>query len=316
MESMTELEFYAQPGQLSDLSDFKTFTDWLAPDARVLFQVVQGLIIHDMWLERYGIKENASQLRKVCSPSASDMLHQATALRRDDMSLAIARSPEERIIACCREFTLLATALFRAKGIPARARCGFASYLAEPGFYEDHWMCEYWNGEQWIGIDPQIDPFQQSLFQNYARTTKNIDKDYKEMLLSLDPMRLTEKHFITAGVAWKMYREDKADPNRFGIGADPKERGLETLYGAWFIRGQLLRDFAALNKVEPVPFLVRLSFGKDWKVWRLLSVKDEELSDNDLKLLDMIADLCSKPDGKLAEIHDRFTSNEELQPLL
>lgn len=311
-----ELAYYKQATHLTDLSDFKDFTDWLSPDPRVIFQVTQGLIVHDLWFERYGIKDRPEQWRNVCTPSASDMLRQATSLRDDALSLAIPRSPEERIIACCREFTVLATALFRAKGIPARARCGFALYLAEPGFYEDHWMCEYWDGKNWVGIDPQIDPFQQSTFQSYARTAEGIDPAYKNMLLTLDPMNLTERHFITAGVAWKLYREGQADPDKFGIGADPRAFGLDTLYGAWFIRGQLLRDFAALNKVEPVPFLVRLEFGQDWKPWRLLAAKDEELSEKDMKLLDNIAELCTKPEGELDKITKLFEKNRELQPLL
>ena len=311
-----ELDYYALPDKLTDLSDFKEFTDWLSPDPRVIFQVAQGLIVHDMWLDRYGVKDRPEQWRRVCTSSASDMLKQVLELRKDNLSLAIPRSPEERIIACCRDFTLLTIALFRAKGIPARARCGFALYLAEPGSYEDHWMCEYWNGKEWIAIDPQIDPFQQSFFQNYASTAKDLDPSYKDMLLALDPMNLTEKHFINAGVAWKLYREGKTDPDKFGIGANPKEFGLETLYGAWFIRGQLLRDFAALNKVEAVPFLVRLEFGQDWKAWRLHSAKDEELSKNDLKLLDTMANFCMEPNGKLDKIRLLFAGNKELLPLL
>lgn len=311
-----ELDNYALPDKLTDLSDFKEFTDWLSPDPRVIFQVAQGLIIHEMWLERYGITARSEQERGVCTTSASDMLTQVSKLGKDGLSLAVPRSPEQRIVACCREFTVLAVALFRAKGIPARARCGFALYLAEPGNYEDHWMCEYWNGKDWIAIDPQIDPFQQSVFQSYASTTKDIDPDYKEMLLSLDPMNLTEKHFINAGIAWRLYREGKADPETFGIGSDPKKFNLETLYGAWFIRGQLLRDFAALNKVEPVPFLVRLDFGQNWAAWRLHSAKDKELSEEDLKLLDTMSDLCAKPDDRLNEINRLFAANEDLQPLL
>jgi hypothetical protein len=77
-----------------------------------------------------------------------------------------------------------------------------------------------------------------------------------------------------------------------------------------------LRDFAALNKIEPVPFLVRLGFGLDWKPWRLLSAKDEEMSDNDLKLLDTLADLCVEPDGKADQIKKLFKNNKELHPLL
>jgi hypothetical protein len=184
----SELKYYALPDTLSDLSDFKDFIDWLSPDPRVIFQVTQGLLIHDSWIERYGIKTLPEQKREVCSPSAADILTQSIKLRKVSISLALPRSPEERVEGCCREFTLLATALFRAKGIPARSRCGFALYFAYPGFYEDHWVSEYWNGENWITIDPQVDPFQQSVLQNYANTEKDIDSDYKEMLLSLDPL--------------------------------------------------------------------------------------------------------------------------------
>lgn len=311
-----ELKNYSLSDKLSDLVDFHDFTDWLSPDPRVIFQVTQGLIVHDMWIERYGIKVRPEQTRGICSPSASDILHQAARLRDTSISPALPRSPEERVVACCREFTLLATSLFRAKGIPARARCGFALYLASQGYYEDHWVCEYWNGDEWIAIDPQIDPFQQSAFQNYANTHQPINAEYREMLLSLDPLNVTSKHFINAGEAWQLYRNNKADPNKFGISADPKAYNLRTLYGAWFIRGQLLRDFAALNKIESVPLLVRLEVGQDWKDWRLVSAKDEELSDEDLELLDTLADFCVKPDGRLEKITELFADNRELHPVL
>ena len=217
----SELKYYSEPGELTDLKDFQDFTEWLSPEPRVVFQVAQGLVIHDMWIERYGVKAKASQKSAKCSPSVKDILAQASALK--SMSLALPRSPDERVIGCCREFALLATALFRAKGRPARARCGFALYLAYPGFYEDHWVCEYHDGKNWIAIDPQIDPFQQSSFQNYANTQKNIDSEYKKMLLTLNPLNVSSKHFIDAGTAWKLYRTGKVEPDKFGIGANPKE---------------------------------------------------------------------------------------------
>ncbi|HLC85505.1 MAG TPA: transglutaminase-like domain-containing protein [Candidatus Nanoarchaeia archaeon] len=309
----SDLKYYSLPGELTDLKDFQEFTDWLSPEPRVIFQVAQGLIIHDMWIKRYGFKSKRIQKSAKCSPGAKDILAQASKLK--SMSLALPRSPDERVIGCCREFSLLATALFRAKGRPARARCGFALYLAYPGFCEDHWVCEYWDGKNWIAIDPQIDPFQQSSFQHYANTQK-IDPEYKKMLLTLNPLNVSSKHFIDAGTAWKMYREGKADPDKFGIGANPKDFGLKTLYGSWFMRGQLLRDFAALNKVETVPFLVRLEMKLDWTPWRLVAASDDQLTNNDFKLLDTIADLCTKPDGRLTRINKIFQSNPDLYPLL
>ncbi len=309
-------EYYALPDSLTDLSDFKDFTTWLSADPRVIFQVAQGLIVHDMWIERYGIHLKPEHKRTKCTPSASEIITQAAKLREVSISLALPRSPEERVVACCREFTVLATALFRAKGIPARARCGFATYLAKPGLYEDHWVCEYWNGNTWIAIDPQIDPFQQSVLQNYANTETDIEPEYKQMLLSLDPLNVSNKHFINAGIAWNMMRDDEVSSSRFGIGADPKEFGLKSLYGAWFVRGQLLRDFASLNKVEAVPYLVRLEFGEKWDAWRLVSARDDELSEKDWELLDTLAELCTNPDERLGDLQELFRRNQELAPLL
>ncbi|PJE76399.1 hypothetical protein COV05_04710 [Candidatus Uhrbacteria bacterium CG10_big_fil_rev_8_21_14_0_10_48_16] len=309
-----EHSHYTHPGALTDLKSFQDFTKWISPDPRVIFQVTQGLLMHDMWVERYGVEIKENQKRKVCSPSASNMLTQAQEL--EGFSLALPRSPSARVLGCCREFSVLATALFQAKGIPARARCGFALYLAPPGFYEDHWVCEYWNGVTWTAIDPQIDPFQQSTFQDYANTQSDIDTDYKQMLLTLDPLDVTSEHFINAGNAWKMYRSKTVKASQFGIGVDPQDYGMETLYGAWFLRGQLLRDFGALNKVETVPFLTRLEEKLDWTSWRLVAVDNDQLSQDDLALLDDIADLCAEPDGKLETIKNLFESNPELHPLL
>jgi len=62
--------------------------------------------------------------------------------------------------------------------------------------------------------------------------------------------------------------------DRFGIFADPKRWGLDSLYGLWFVGGQPLRDVAALNKVETVPYLAGLAWGAPWASWRLLGADD------------------------------------------
>jgi hypothetical protein len=52
----------------------------------------------------------------------------------------------------------LITGHIKDEGIPARARCGFGAYF-NPPYFEDHWVCEYWNAdeERWILVDPQFD---------------------------------------------------------------------------------------------------------------------------------------------------------------
>jgi len=82
----------------------------------------------------------------------------------------------------------------------------------------------------------------------------------------------------------------------------------------WFVRGQLLRDFAALNKVETVPFLVRLGKGLSWHPWRLVCLDEAEISPADYRLLDTIAEYSTDPDRYFDEIRTLYESTEDLRP--
>ncbi len=299
---MTEvLKYYSIPGDITSLDKYKDFTEWLTADSNAIYQVVQGLIVHDMWVGQYGeayIKEHEYTQKFAYM---EDLLDKA--LELDHSNLAIPRHPRNRVIACCREFATLMCALLRAKGIPARSRCGFATYLGWNGKYEDHWICEYWNGERWVMADPQLDPFQQSSVISWAMNVAQEGSGLLQRIHEFNPRDLTADEFITAGQAWKLCREGSADPERFGIGCPIRpEWGIDSLYGLWFVRGQLLRDFAALNKVETVPYLVRICKGLDWKNWRLVGLKDHELTDEDLRLLDTIAELTLQVDINHYEI--------------
>lgn len=305
-------EYYKEPGATTDLAEFADFTNWLSADPRVLFQVTQGIILHDMWIERYGISLQESQRLTCNTPFMKDIL--AKALELDVMSLAIPRSPEKRVLGCCRDFATLFCAFLRSKNIPARSRCGFALYLAQEGFYEDHWICEYWRDDRWVMVDPQIDPFQQSTFQDWAKKQTTIGDTYKDILMNLDPLEIRGgTDFLLAGEAWQMCRSEKVDPLKFGVSADPSVFDLDSLNGLWFVRGNLLRDFAALNKVEMEPFLDRIERGTGWDEWRFISAKDENLSKFDWQLLDHIAELSLSPDQHHDEIHDLYVKETDLQ---
>ena len=117
-----------------------------------------------------------------------------------------------------------------------------------------------------------------------------------------------------AGEVWSKCRGGEIDPQRCGISVDPKRFGLESLFGLWFVRGQLLRDFAALNKVETVPLLIRLGKGLKWDPWRLAGARDEDLRKEDWALLDHIAELSLHPDDCFREIREVFASMPDLQP--
>ncbi len=292
----SSLQYYREPGTITRLERYSDFLDWLTDDVCAIFQVVQGLLIHDSWIERYGAPLDWSQSYEPKIAYMEDLLDKA--LKLDARSLALPRSIEKRVVCCCREFATLMCAILRYKGVPARSRCGFGAYFGA-GYYEDHWMCEYWNDTQgrWVQVDPQLDPFQQSFLKT-----------------DFSPLDIPPGRFVVAGETWKRCRSGEIDIQRCGISCNPLDFGLETLYGLWFVRGQLLRDFAALNKVETVPFLVRISQHQTWDSWRLVGAKDEELSADDIALLDRIAELSLHPDACFDEIRQVYEAHPDLQP--
>ena len=305
------LSYYSEPGAITDLGKHKDFTSWLIKDPGAIYQVVQGLIVHDLWIGHYGEKYAEDRELSQATAYMEELLDKA--LELDHSNLAIPRHPRNRVIACCREFAVLMCALLRAKGIPARSRCGFAVYLGWGGKYEDHWICEYWDGSRWVMTDPQIDPFQQSCLLYWSLNSDRQTENAVQRLRELNPRDLRSEDFLTAGQAWKLCRKGEADPGDFGIGCPIlPEWGIESLYGLWFVRGQLLRDFAALNKVETVPYLVRICKGLDWKSWRLVYLKDSELTHDELVLLDTIAELTTNVDKNFSDIRKAYSTHRDL----
>jgi hypothetical protein len=100
--------------------------------------------------------------------------------------------------------------------VPARARCGFATYL-EDDFNMDHWVCEYWD----------------------AGHGRWVMEDADQGMHDVSPER-----FITGVRAWRTCRTGAARSDAFGFGPDMR--------GDWVVRMNLVRDFAALNGFESV----------------------------------------------------------------
>ena len=291
------LRYYSKAGPVTDIEKYREFVDWLTNDVRAIFQVVQGILLHDGWLKAYDIEFNDAQRYDFNSLTMKTVLDKAIEL--GGKSLPIPRAPDKRVIGCCREFATLMTALLRAKGTPARSRCGFAAYFDDSPTWEDHWVCEYWNREQerWILVDPQMDPFQQSVLS-----------------LSFSPLDIPRSQFLPGAEAWLACLEERFDPEHFGISGNLAEYNLETLFGLWFVRGNLLRDFASLNKVETVPLLMRLWRGLSWASWRLVGSPDEKLTADDLALLFRAAQLAAAPDANFSELRELYQSNGDLRP--
>lgn len=221
------LAYYSTYGLMTDPGEHSHLFDALPDDISKLCDLVQKNLMHVFWAERYGrvLSENEKYTVNVRPVSQKLAIMQQNNLR----DLVAGRDLDQRQIGNCRDFAVLLTSLFRHKGIPARARCGFGTYFL-PEHYEDHWVCEYWNEDQqrWILVDAQLDQFQ-----------------CNELNISFDPLDVPREHFVVAGQAWHKCRLGAADPTHFGI---------SNMHGWWFIWGNVVRELLALNKIEILPW--------------------------------------------------------------
>ena len=267
------LDFYAASGTMTSAGGHATALRE-APDAiAALAGIAQGLLLHEHWAPAYGVALSTERRAESHIRPVERMLDQL--LARDNRPLAVVRPVGERLVCVCRHFTLLVVALLRAKGMPARARCGFGAYF-EPGRYIDHWVCEYWDEAEgrWRLVDAQIDELQRD----------KLKPDF-------DLIDVPRDRFLVAGDAWALCRGDQADPAAFGI----FDEG-----GLWFIAQNMIRDLAALNKVEMLP----------WDVWGAMPRPADALTEDRLARFDRLAALTRAPDAAFAELHEIYESDD------
>ncbi|MGP4050721.1 transglutaminase-like domain-containing protein [Streptomyces sp. 2A115] len=167
----------------------------------------------------------------------------------------------ERFAGTCRDFTLLLCAFLRATGTPARARCGFATYFGDGTSHGDHWVTEYRLADgSWRLADAQV-----------ADGAHDVP---------FDPLDVPRDRFLVAGAGWQACRAGDADPATFGVTLPDSD-----LRGLWFVRCNVVRDLAALNGVEVLP----------WDMWGLAAKDEPEVTADDLALLDAAAAATATP---------------------
>lgn len=268
--------YYAQSGMMTDLVSLSDELGSLPGDVPGVCKLVQNLYLHIFWADRYGYlvpeeRQDEVQVRHAAHKLA---LTQACELG----GLDTPRSASQKQISNCRDFTTLTVALLRHLGIPARARCGFATYFAAEQVV-DHWVVEYWNAEEgrWVWVDAQLDAFQ-----------------CEQLHVSFNPLDIKPGHFMTGGDAWLMCRRGAADPDRFGI---------FDMHGWGFVRGNVLRDLAALNKLELLP----------WDLWGVLLKLDEEMTEVDNDLVDRAAQAAQGVYQEFAGMQALYEGEEGLR---
>jgi hypothetical protein len=264
---------YDEPGVMTHPGRCAAALDGLPADPAGVARVVQGVMIHEFWLDAYGVTMTPQQRETVHLRRAEHLL--AEIVRRDGRPLGEAREPAARVATNCRGFTVLAVTLLRAAGVPARARCGFGAYFRR-GWFEDHWVVEWWDAAQdrWRLMDAQIDEVQRA-----------------RLGIGFDLTDVPRDEFLVAGDAWARCRSGAGDPARYGL-SGIGEAGL------WWIAGNLMRDAAALDGVELLP----------WDDWGAMPAPGDE---PDAELFDRLAALTRGPDA--AGLHRFLRSDERVR---
>ncbi len=270
-----DLSYFAQPGPMTDPGPFANLFDGLPTDIGELCKIVQGVTVHIFWAERYGIKLTEERQSEVGLRTLQRRL--ARTLELDPRPLTETRPLDKKIVGNCRDFTLLLVSILRHQGVPARSRCGFGVYFV-PNHYGDHWVAEYWNAGQgrWILVDAQLDAFQ-----------------CEALKIPFNPLDVPRDQFIVGGKAWQMCRSGAADPDNFGI---------FDMHGLGFVRGDFVRDVAALNKIELLP----------WDCWGV--IENPKVDDpDDLALLDHLAELTCGDVPDFAAVRALYESDARLR---
>ena len=273
---MTKQTYFSQFGKITDPGPYADLYAGLPADIPSLVKVVQDLVVHIFWAERYGLKLTDERQAEVQRRSMERRL--ARMVELDASPLTIPRPNEKKIVGNCRDFSVTLASMLQYKNIPARPRCGFGAYFM-PNHYEDHWVCEYWNaGEQrWVLVDAQMDELQSNVLG-----------------LPFNPLDVPRDQFIVGGAAWKMCRAGQADPDQFGI---------FDMHGMDFVKGDFLRDVAALNKLELLP----------WDCWGLILDEYVSLPPDDLSLLDRLADLTEADVPDFGLVRQLYESDPRLR---
>ncbi len=262
------LTFYSQQGRISDPGDQAAALAHLPADLPALVQLVQNLTQHVFWAERCGLEVPPQRFAELQLRTLRRRL--ARTLELDARPLVEPRPLEKKLLGNCRDFSLLLTALLRHQGVPARARCGFGAYFL-PDHFEDHWVTEYWNASQvrWVLVDAQLDALQCEVLG-----------------ITFDPLDVPRHQFIVGGRAWQMCRSAEQQADKFGI---------FNMKGLGFVRGNLVRDLASLNRVELMP----------WDCWGVIL---SETLDNpaDLAALDQAAALTAGDVPDLAAVRQLY----------
>lgn len=263
-------DFYVDHSVFSDPGHHAALFSDLPNDIKSLVSTVNQWLFHYSDQSVHGYTIPTAQYAELDCRTIKNKLN--AILTKSSAPLFIARAHSQKVLGICRDSALMTCAILRSRGIPARLRSGFNTYYL-PKLFLDGFCLEYYDktAKRWYLVD--------------ARTTQAYIRHY-HLSIDFDLMDLSDKQFISAASAWKMCREDSADPSRFG------SRGY---CGLNYIRNKVIQDFILLNKYE---LLI-------WDLWGdMLSGKKS----NDI-LIDNLSDFILENAYDVKKITDSYQEN-------
>ena len=219
--------YYASPGIMTNAGNHADLLKGLPGDLETLCRVVQGNMLHVFWAERYGVtlsdeQKSALQIRPLAQKLARLRLV-------DDRPVLAERAPEKRQVGNCRVFHRDAVRPAAPSGHPGAGALRFCRVLLARSLRGSLGVrgvvCR--RAALGAGGRPAGQPAEAGARHPFQRAG------------------CTRSQFISGGAAWQMCRLGQADPAKFGI---------MDMQGWWFIWGNVVRDFMALNKVEILPW--------------------------------------------------------------
>ena len=282
------LDFYKRTSLFTDLGYYKDFAKKLPDDINELCILQRMQIIHPVAFNNKNIRKESScfwgDMTKVpitrlnyeedYFPTAQSMLAE---LLRKDPNYSKIREAKDKIHITCRGQAILLASILKAKGLPARARSGFAPYIKENGVSYDHWITEYFDYKEnrWKLVDA--------------------DEHCPDHEIGFDLNDIPHDKFIFGAEAYLGLRKNKIDSSSILYASDPVTLGLPASIRALFY------DFHALMNDEII-FL---------HIPKYIREKNFNLTEEEYKELDELAELLLEPDKNFTKLKKIWDTNEK-----
>lgn len=301
MIAMNEIEFYKKTSCFTELGLYKNFAANLTDDIRELCLLQRHQIIHPVAIIKSGARkvclENNEETPKPILTFHGDMTQipcdrllfenerfptalsiLAELLRREN-EYSCQRKIQNKMHLTCREQAILLAAILKAKGIPARARSGFAPYISGDGIFRDHWICERFCDKEnrWILTDADC-------------CVENLDFDYADIPCD---------KFLFGAQSYLKIRGKEICDNALEYASVPPTHGMRAALQSLFY------DLHSLMNDE-------IFF---WHSPRYIVEKNFDLSQAEFEELDFIANLMLAPSKNFEKICDIWKNTPKFRIL-